>query len=314
MIEALEQDAGEAAGSAEAAPLVLVVDDAAFDRRLVVALLGKHGQMRTQTAADGREALRMMARELPAVVLTDLQMPEMDGLELVEQVRQRHSQTPVVLMTANGSEDAAIQALQAGAASYVPKRSLDRELAATLERVLGASRASRRRERVLECVQDLDCRMVLDNDVSLVPALVQHFQEYLLRMGVCEENSKIRAGVALEEALLNAIYHGNLELSSDLRQDGGDAFTRLGQQRRRAAPYALRRVHLHARLTAAEATFVLRDEGPGFDVSSLPDPTDPMNMLRVGGRGLLLIRTFMDEVRHNDRGNEITLVRRRKRT
>jgi len=43
----------------------------------------------------------------------------------------------------------------------------------------------------------------------------------------------------------------------------------------------------------------------------LPDPTDPANLERIGGRGLLLIRTFMDEVRHNDRGNEVTLVKRR---
>jgi CheY-like chemotaxis protein/anti-sigma regulatory factor (Ser/Thr protein kinase) len=311
MIEMLEPDAGEAARSGEA-PLVLVVDDSPIDRRLAGALLEKHATVRTRTAADGHEALRLMGKELPAVVLTDLLMPDMDGLELVEQVRQRYSQTPVILMTANGSEDVAIAALQAGAASYVPKRSLDRELASTLERVLNASRSDRRRQRVLECMQDLDCRLVLENDPSLVSTLVTHFQEHLLRMGVCDENGKIRMGVALEEALLNAIYHGNLELSSELRQDGSDTFHRLGAERRMLAPYAMRRVHMHVRVTPGQAMFAIRDEGAGFDVSKLPDPTDPENMLKVGGRGLLLIRTFMDDVRHNERGNEITMVRRRK--
>ena len=56
---------------------------------------------------------------------------------------------------------------------------------------------------------------------------------------------------------------------------------------------------------------MVRDEGPGFDPATLPDPTDPSNLERVGGRGLLLIRTFMDEVRHNESGNEITFVKRR---
>jgi CheY-like chemotaxis protein/anti-sigma regulatory factor (Ser/Thr protein kinase) len=293
-------------------PLVLVVDDSSIDCRLATAILEKRANVRTQTASDGLEALRSMEQELPAVVLTDLQMPNMDGLELVEAIRQRYSQVPVILMTANGSEEIAMEALQSGAASYVPKRTLDRDLAATLERVLSASQIDRRRQRVLECLEEVECRLVLENDPSLVPVLVSHFQEHLLRMGLCDENGKIRVGVALEEALLNAIQHGNLELDSALRQDGSDAFFRLGEQRRRLAPYTGRRVHLHASLRPDRTTFTIRDEGPGFDVSKLPDPTDPDNLLKPSGRGLLLIRTFMDEVRHNEKGNEITMVRRRR--
>jgi hypothetical protein len=55
---------------------------------------------------------------------------------------------------------------------------------------------------------------------------------------------------------------------------------------------------------------VIADEGPGFDTRSIPDPTDPENFLRPSGRGLLLIRTFMQETYHNEAGNEITLVKR----
>jgi anti-sigma regulatory factor (Ser/Thr protein kinase) len=60
-----------------------------------------------------------------------------------------------------------------------------------------------------------------------------------------------------------------------------------------------------------EALYVVRDEGPGFDPSILPDPTDPANLEKVSGRGLLLIRTFMDEIHHDDHGREITMVKRR---
>src|SRR5262249_19808846 len=77
-----------------------------------------------------------------------------------------------------------------------------------------------------------------------------------------------------------------------------------------AKPYRSRRVHVTARESPAEAVYVIRDEGPGFDPSKLPDPTDPANLERVTGRGLLLIRTFMDEVHHNPKGNEITMVNR----
>ena len=55
---------------------------------------------------------------------------------------------------------------------------------------------------------------------------------------------------------------------------------------------------------------MIRDEGPGFDPDGLPDPTDPENLTKASGRGVLLIRTFMDEVRFNDTGNEITMIKR----
>jgi CheY-like chemotaxis protein len=294
-------------------PLVLVVDDSPIDRRVAGRLAEKQLPARVIYAADGVEGLTLIAKHAPAVVLTDLQMPNLDGLELVEEVRQRFPLVPVILMTADGSQEIAIQALQAGAASFVPKRSLVDDLVLTLQRVLAASQVDRRRQRFLESVSEFECRLALENDHALVPVLITHLQEYLLRMGLCDEHSRTRVGVALEEALSNGMFHGNLELSSDLRQDGGNAYHLLAEARRCLMPYRNRRLHVHIRLTREEGRFVIRDEGPGFDTSKLPDPTDPENLLRPSGRGLLLIRTFMAEARHNELGNEITLVHRRRK-
>ena len=66
----------------------------------------------------------MIAAEKPDIVVSDLQMPEMDGLELVETIRREHPGLPVILMTAHGSEETAIQALRKGATNYVAKRNL----------------------------------------------------------------------------------------------------------------------------------------------------------------------------------------------
>jgi anti-sigma regulatory factor (Ser/Thr protein kinase) len=82
--------------------------------------------------------------------------------------------------------------------------------------------------------------------------------------------------------------------------------------RPREAPYRDRRVRLSAALSPAEFVYVIADDGPGFDPSGLPDPTDPANLERIGGRGLMLIRTFMDRVEHNPRGNQITMVKTRR--
>ena len=57
---------------------------------------------------------------------------------------------------------------------------------------------------------------------------------------------------------------------------------------------------------------MVRDEGNGFDPTILPDPTDPANLEKSSGRGILLMRTFMDEVVFNEVGNEVQMLKRRK--
>jgi CheY-like chemotaxis protein/anti-sigma regulatory factor (Ser/Thr protein kinase) len=307
-----------AAGQEQATPeastpriQVLVVDDSTVDRRLAGGILEKDSDWQITYAEGGQQALEIMAQQLPTAVLTDLQMPDMDGLELVETIRQRYPLVPVVLMTRHGSDDIAFRALRGGAASYVPKRLLAEELVSTLESVLTAAEVDQRRRRLSSCLTQSEVYYTLDNDPALISSLVALFQENLTGMGISDETGCIRIGIALEEALVNAMYHGNLEVSSTLKRESERLFKDTIEKRRRMDPYQQRRIFIYSRLSRHEATYVIRDEGPGFDPNSLPDPTDPANLEETSGRGLLLIRTFMDEVRHNDRGNEITMIKRR---
>jgi CheY-like chemotaxis protein/anti-sigma regulatory factor (Ser/Thr protein kinase) len=290
---------------------VLVVDDSPVDRHLAGAIVDKLGSWKASFASNGREALEAIEQQTPDVVLTDLLMPEMDGLELVQAIHARHPHVPVILMTAHGSEDIAIRALQAGAASYVPKKSLARDLEETLEQILVASQSHRTQQRILESLTRQESHYLLDNEVSLVAPLVGHIEQSLKQMKLCEDSGLILLGVALHEALTNAILHGNLELSSDLRETDEKRYYQEAQTRRAREPYCLRRVVVRVTLTRDEAILVVRDEGNGFDPALLPDPTDPANLGRVSGRGLLLIQTFMDHVEHNTRGNEIIMTKRR---
>src|SRR5207249_2988382 len=131
---------------------------------------------------------------------------------------------PVILVTAYGSEDLAITALREGAASYVPKKSLDRYLPETLEQVYAAAQAGRQQQRLLGCLLRQHTEFILENEPALIPPLVANLQDQLVPLELCDDNTRMRVGIALEEALLNALYHGNLEVSSDLRQDGTQAY------------------------------------------------------------------------------------------
>jgi CheY-like chemotaxis protein/anti-sigma regulatory factor (Ser/Thr protein kinase) len=294
-------------------PKVLVVDDSPVDRRLAGKLIERGSAAGTDLvpvyAGNGREALEVIAAEAPDAVLTDLQMPEMNGLELVQELRARYPLMPVILMTAHGSEELAVKALKSGAASYVPKRELAVDLLETLGAVIEAAHGQRDQRRLLKCLTRTESHFVLDNDPALIPPLVSYLKESSARVNG-DDPGMIQTTVALREALLNAIDHGNLELDSALRERDDNSYHELQRQRRGQKPYMDRRVHVAVREAPGESVYVIRDEGPGFDTSSLPDPTDPANLERRSGRGMLLIRAFMSEVRHNDRGNEVTLVRR----
>jgi len=289
---------------------VLVVDDSAMDRRFVGELLKDFVGLQVDYAVHGGEAMEKVKQAMPDLVVTDLVMPEMNGLEVVRAMCNDFPQVPVILMTSQGSEEIAVQSLQEGAASYVPKRRLARDLAETVRKVLAVSDRERGHSRLMGCMRKNDCTFVLENDCAMFGPLISYLQEGITQIGLCGDAERTRVGVALEEALANALYHGNLQVSSDLRGEDDEAYHSMIRERIDRPPYRDRRILVRAELSQKRATFVVQDEGAGFDPSGLPDPTDPANLEKVSGRGILLMRTFMDEVAYNEVGNQVTLTKR----
>jgi CheY-like chemotaxis protein len=288
---------------------VLVVDDALTDRALVAGLIAKRLPCTILEAPDGRQALTLIEARRPDIVVTDLHMPEMNGLELVTAVKANFPEIPVLLMTAQGSEDIAVQALQHGAASYVPKRRLADDLVRTIERVLATARDERQGALLMHYLTESDSTFVLSNDVELFQLLVRHLLNVLRCIPLGDETERLRVGIALEEAIVNAYYHGNLEIAANGAPDR-KRNEELARQRCALAPYGDRHISVRARITRSEATFVIRDEGPGFDTARF-QPTPGFAHADQGyGRGIMLMRSIMDKVTYNAAGNEVTLVKR----
>jgi CheY-like chemotaxis protein/anti-sigma regulatory factor (Ser/Thr protein kinase) len=295
-------------------PTILIVDDSPIDQRLAAGIVQRRLDAAVEVANDGLQALSAIESHPPDLVVTDLQMPKMDGLELVRNLRKNRIHVPVIIMTSRGSEEIAIQALKAGAASYIPKRNLAELLEPTVKQVLNAVEMDRYSELILSCQNLLECQFVIPNDPALIDPLAYYLRQRLIEMKLCGEDKRTRLYVALSESLRNAMYHGNLEIAAELRSREGPPngnYLDLIEERRHRAPYKDRLIYVHASLTREEAVIRVRDEGSGFNPSSVPDPTDPSNLDSPHGRGLFLIYTFMDTVRFNVAGNEISMVKRR---
>ena len=290
---------------------ILVVDDSPVERRVMGGLLAMNSDWTVEFAGDGAEALERCNTLEPDLVITDFNMPTMDGLQLLNKLKQRHPRVPVIIATAAGSEELAVTALEQGAASYVPKILLARDLGRVVDTVLSASQDRRQGDAVLRALVRQELRFSFPSDRRLVRPAVSALQDFGVQFGVFTERERTRVGVALEECLLNAIIHGNLEVSSKLRDLDDGSYDKLIALRVGKSPYKDRRVEVLAKFSPEEAEFVIHDEGPGFDVSKLPDPTNPENMARAHGRGVLLMRTFMDEVSYNETGNQVTMSKRK---
>ena len=292
---------------------ILVVDDSAVDRTRAAGLLANEDNWQVLEAADGKQALEIIKSTALDAVITDLQMPGMDGLDLIQEVHKTYSHIPVVVMTSRGSEEVAVEALQLGASSYVPKHVLANSIVDTLQRVIATAQEGRKRSELMNRLCERSESYILDNDVNLLLAMSRHLQAQLSETWNLDRTDRMRTGTALEEALLNAMYHGNLEVSSELKDQDHQAFYALADERRKTAPWSERRIHVRLWMTNEEAKIIIRDDGKGFDPGLLPDPTDPENLARPFGRGVMLMRAFMDDVTYNDVGNEVTLLRKRNR-
>ena len=289
---------------------VLVAEDSRTQSVLFRSLLEKAGY-HTVMAVNGREALDMIRNMPPDVVITDLNMPEMNGLELVEALHADFPSIPVILATGVGNEEIAAEALRKGAASYVPKRNL-RDLIPTLQRLLAVAQSDRASAQLSTCATLSDMRFSLPNEGVLVAPLVAKIKRIVESFKIRDGSGAMRVAMALDEALQNAMLHGNLEVSSRLREgDDANAFYALATERRQLSPFKDRRVNVRVLVTPEKAEITIADEGPGFDPGKIPDPTDPAYLDRPCGRGLWLIHAFIDEVRHNPAGNEITMILRR---
>lgn len=290
---------------------VLVVDDAMADRMLMSGLLTRALKCEVLEADNGRDALSIIEEKRPDVVLTDLHMPEMDGLELVGAVRENHPETPVILMTAQGSEEIAAQALRHGAASYVPKRKCGEDLPETVMRVLAGRHDDSIQPEVLHYLLDANMRFSVRNDPRAIESLVSLFQQSLRCLPLGNETERMRVGLAVEAGMLNACLRGNLELKREETLDRG-SLVQSFQSRVNEAPYRDRRIEVEATITRESAVFVITDDGNGFDASVFAS-TDLERLpdLETAGRGIALMRSIMDEVKWNEKGNELTLVKLR---
>ncbi|SBS65902.1 nitrogen regulation protein NR(I) [Vibrio atlanticus] len=149
---------------------VWVVDDDSSIRWVVEKTLSS-ADIKCETFADAESVLLALERETPDVLVSDIRMPGIDGIELLHQVHQRSPDLPVIIMTAHSDLDAAVNAYQKGAFEYLPKPFDIDETLTLVERAIAHSQ-EQKREQASEAVEDTNAPEIIGE----APAMQEVFR------------------------------------------------------------------------------------------------------------------------------------------
>jgi CheY-like chemotaxis protein len=272
---------------------VLVVDDDGALRHAISALLTEAGY-RTEQAGDGPEALRKLHQQPVDLLLLDIGLPGMNGLEVLAQTRTQAAPPRVVMMTADDTPETLLQSFRAQADRFVRKPFAPRRIVDIVNDVLAApATASLPIEVVSARPEWVEIVAPCSLDVA------ERIREFVMQLDATLPD-EIRESVAqaFRELLTNAIEWGG-------RLDPA------------------RTVRVSCLRTRRMLLYRIADPGEGFDIdrlahAAISNPADdPLAHdrirqemgLRPGGLGLVMTRAFVDEVIYNEKRNEVVLVK-----
>ena len=289
-------------------PMLLVADDSEVDRMIILELLKKEPlDWLVEAVSSAEQAVKLMREIAFDVVITDVLMSGMSGLDLLNHAHRQPHKVPVIVVSGQDTQAIAIEALRNGAASYIPKNKLSALLGETVRQVLDAATAEQNYQMLVGTAEEMRFHFQLPNDLGLIHPLVGMIQQMAMGMRILDIDNCTRLGIAIDEALSNAMCHGNLELSEEdmgyVRSHLHDGVPiEVVESRRVKAPYLNRFVHVACLLTKEGIKIAVRDDGKGFSLSAVH--------LEEERRGITLIQNLVDKVSYNESGNEITLVKR----
>jgi FixJ family two-component response regulator len=295
-------------------PRILVVDDEENIRTLLHQCLAGEGYA-IDTAPDGVAGMERVLENEYSLVITDVMMPRLGGLDFLKNVKVSQPELPVVIITGYATTDITIQALKLGAVDFITKPFKLSEIFFTVKRIMDyqgrEEEIQHAYEQVSHSAKTFDC-LCQELDID---AVLHVIVKELMDLGFCAEADSMKISLAIREAVDNAVEHGNLELPSGHKHKeymiDPQAFQRWKQQRLQDPQFGRRRIRIEFSYTPGRMEVKVADEGAGFDTSGLPQSIKEAEETGSELHGYRLMLLSMDEVRYNDKGNEVTLVKLR---
>jgi serine/threonine-protein kinase RsbW len=212
------------------------------------------------------------------IVITDL-----DNTIIAAEIAKHDTDTTCLPEINGNSSKETIKAFKICAANFHRENFIEEELKNLVEIVLNFKAEFIDQTNTVKHIHE-KIEFEIPSAISLMHTILDYLINRVEKVGLVNSESS-NLFIALDEAFVNAVKHGNKYDSNKL-------------------------VRITADVNAKEARFTVEDEGEGFDISAIPDPLDPENLFKTSGRGVLIIHNVMDEVKYNERGNRVEMVKK----
>lgn len=263
-------------------------------------------------ANHGQEALSILDAEAIDLVMTDVMMPVMDGLELIDAMQASFPNVPAVLIPCHAQEEATINALRLGAATYSPSESLTTDLIHVAGLVLRLVESQRTIKKLNGIADDTEFQMVLNGEPATWVAAARDVCDRIFDLGLLPDRFRIQMGAMLYFLAEDAFFNGSFELVPNMRHEQQSEFEEIVKHRRSVAPFNNRRAYFKAQLSSQSAfqLAVMHEGGTAAFATSddVYELADPHNLT---GRSMLHARMISDIVQYKDTSNELVLTFRR---
>jgi YesN/AraC family two-component response regulator len=288
---------------------ILVIDDEKSIRDMLRAGLIQYGY-NCYEATNGQSGIEEYKRSKPDIVLTDVKMPEMSGIELTKLIKGIEYDADVVIMTGYGSEDLVIEALRLGASNYIKKPISLNELFNILDSII-LKRERRKKSKVIKDIVVFERkRLVIDNDITRIWGVIN---QLLFNVPQAIDEATLEGmSLGLYEIILNAIEHGNLGISYEEKSEAiqNNCYLELLESRLNDPIRREKRVFIDCTTDAIELTVEIRDQGDGFDFHEFEEPENQEEVLRAHGRGIFLASLYFDKLAYDGPGNTVLMSKK----
>ena len=222
---------------------LLIADDTAEVLNFLQDFFVKAGHS-VLCARDGEEALKILQNEEIDGIFCALTMPKLGGLELLKEVQSANSRRPLVILCPPNDSENALNALQLGACDYLLKAINPLELQRTLDRVVSLQEGFHFSAYAMDHLLQETRTLEIGNDFTGLNRIIAFMTQDLPSYGILNQEQLFRMNMLLKEAIENAIFHGNLELRSEMRRENPELFYKTAAQKRDIAPYKDRKLIL----------------------------------------------------------------------
>lgn len=289
-------------------PAVLIVDPDKNFQEIMKDLLIQ--RMHVHQAYSAEEAMNKCWENDYNLIITEMILPDMNVLEFIQKLKRKLHQTLIVVITYEQSVEAATEAIRLGVIDYIQKPFSIEQIALLTDKYYSLTVNKSPDYDFLDMLSEEKRTFELPTDFDLINPFLNNLIDMIRRFQGFNRRELLSVRLSVYEMLMNAMEHGNLEIDYQEKKrllDKIPDYQKYLHEKSSKQPYSERKVILSYHFTNDSLQITVKDEGKGFDISSIPDPKDKKNLRGLNGRGIFITRLNMDEIIYSDSGNQVSM-------